>query len=74
MEVRNIKMQINYGIEKLRFNQPVLVDGEVRLRAKLNSLIDLRGVTKAEISVALEIKGQKKTAFDATIVFLYHFN
>jgi acyl dehydratase len=73
VEVNNIKMQINYGIEKLRFNQPVLVDGEVRLRAKLNSLIDLRGVTKAEINVSLEIKDNKKTAFDATIVFLYHF-
>ena len=74
VEVNNIKMMVNYGIEKLRFNHPVLVDNEVRVRAKLASLINLRGITKAEVNVALEIKDNKKTAFDATIVFLYHFN
>ena len=73
VEVNNVKMMVNYGIEKLRFNHPVLVDNEVRVRAKLASLINLRGITKAEVNVALEIKGNKKTAFDATIVFLYHF-
>jgi acyl dehydratase len=73
IEVNNVKMTVNYGIEKLKFNQPVLVNSEVRLRAKLNSLIDLRGITKAKINVALEILDNKKTAFDATIIFLYHF-
>ena len=73
VEVNNIRMMVNYGIEKLRFNQPVLVDNEVRVRAKLASLVNLRGITKAEVVVALEIKDNKKTAFDATIVFLYHF-
>jgi acyl dehydratase len=73
VEVNNIKMLVNYGIEKLRFNHPVLVDSEVRVRAKLASLINLRGITKAEVTVSLEIKDNKKTAFDATVVFLYHF-
>jgi len=73
VEVRNSKLTVNYGIEKLRFNQPVLVDSEVRVRAKLISVINLRGVTKAEIQVKLEIKENPKPAFDATIVFLYHF-
>ena len=74
VEVNNSKLTVNYGIEKLRFNQPVLVDSEVRLRASLRSLIDLRGTSKAEIQVSMEIKDNKKTALDATIVFLYHFN
>lgn len=73
VEVNNIKMTVNYGIENLRFNQPVLVNNEVRLRAKLNSLIDLRGITKAKINVSLEILDYKKPAFDAIIVFLYQF-
>jgi acyl dehydratase len=73
VEVNNIKMTVNYGIENLRFNQPVLVDSEVRIRAKLISLLNLRGVTKAKINVALEISGNKKTALDTTLVFLYHF-
>lgn len=73
VEVNNVKMTVNYGIENLRFNQPVLVNSEVRLKASLTSLVDLRGVTKAKISVSLEIKDNKKTALDGTIVFIYHF-
>ena len=74
IEVNNSKLTVNYGIEKLRFNQPVLVDSQVRIRASLRSLIDLRGTSKAEIQVSMEIKDNKKTALDALIVFLYHFN
>ena len=32
-----------------------------------------RGIAKAEIKVSLEIKDSPKTALDATVVFLYHF-
>ena len=74
VEVNNSKLTVNYGIEKLRFNQPVLVDSQVRIRASLKSLINLRGTSKAEIQVSMEIKDNKKTAMDAMIVFLYHFN
>ena len=73
VEVNNSKLTVNYGIEKLRFNQPVLVDSQVRVRASLRSLINLRGVSKAEIQVSMEIKDNRKTALDATIIFLYHF-
>ena len=72
-EIRNLKMMINYGIEKLKFNQPVLVGGQVRLKAHLNSLVNLRGVTKAQLDITLEIKDNPKPAYTATLVFLYHF-
>jgi acyl dehydratase len=74
IEVNNLKLLVNYGIEKLKFNQPVIVNNEVRLKAKLNSIVNLRGIAKAEINVSLEIKDQKKTALDAIVIFLYHFN
>jgi acyl dehydratase len=74
MEVNNIKMLINYGIEKLRFNQPVIVDSEVRMRVKLDSLVNLRGISKAEMKFVLEIKDCPKSAIEGTVVFLYHFN
>jgi len=74
LTIENTKMQVNYGIENLRFNQPVPVDSRVRLRAKLLSLKDLRGITKAQLEVTLEIEGSKKPAFTGVITFLYHFN
>lgn len=73
-EIRNLKMMINYGIEKLKFNQPVVVDSEVRLRAQLHSLLDLRGVTKAQLNITLEIKDNPKPAYTASLIFLYHFD
>ena len=72
-EVNNISMLVNYGIEEMRFNQPVLVNQEVRLRVKLLALTNLRGIAKTEMKVTLEIKDNPKPAFTATIVFLYHF-
>lgn len=73
-DIKNVKMLVNYGIEKLKFNQAVLVNSEVRLRVKLLSLTNLRGIAKTEMEVTLEIKDNPKPAFTGTIVFLYHFN
>ena len=73
VDVHNSKLTVNYGIEKLRFGQAVTVNSEVRVRCKLTSLVNLRGVSKAEILATMEIKDSKKPAFEGTIVFLYHF-
>lgn len=73
-DVRNIKMEINYGIEGFKFGQAVVVKDEVCLKAKLKGIINLRGITKVNIEATLEIKGQKKPAYVGDVMFLYHFN
>ncbi|MEP1097611.1 MAG: MaoC family dehydratase [Cyclobacteriaceae bacterium] len=72
-QFNNIKMQVNYGVDKLKFGEAVRVNDKVRLRAKLSTLANLRGISKAELEATLEIEGQKKPAFTAIIIFLYHF-
>ncbi|TPE43276.1 MaoC family dehydratase [Pontibacter mangrovi] len=72
--IQNLKMQVNYEIESLRFNQAVTVNSRVRLRAKLLSVKNLRGIAKARLEVALEIENSKKPAYTGIITFLYHFN
>lgn len=72
-EVRNYKMLVNYGIEDLRFNQPVRVNDQVRLRVALKNISNLRGIAKAEMNITMEIKDNPKPAFSGTILFLYHF-
>ncbi len=72
-EFNNVKMLVNYGIDSLKFGQPVKVGSEVRLKAKLKNLLNLRGISKTELDVVLEIKDEKKPAFTATMIFLYHF-
>ena len=73
VDIQNLKMEINYGIEDLRFGQAVIVNSEVRLKVKLLAIANLRGITKATIGVELEIKDQMKAAFSGSLVFLYHF-
>lgn len=73
VDIQNLKMEINYGIENLRFMQAVVVNSEVRLRVKLAAIANLRGVTKATIAAELEINGQIKPAFRGEVIFLYHF-
>ncbi|MFM7194908.1 MAG: MaoC family dehydratase, partial [Bacteroidota bacterium] len=73
-DIRNVRMLINYGMEKMRFNQPVLANDEVRLRVKLINIANLRGIAKAELEITMEIKDRPKPAFTGVLQFLYHFN
>lgn len=73
MEVRNVKMVVNYGIEKLRFQQAVLVNDAIRARFYMNDIKNLRGITKIQVKVILDIKDKQKPAYDALFSFLYHF-
>lgn len=73
VSIENVKMQVNYEIEKLRFNEAVAVGSQVRLRVTLLSLKNLRGITKAQLQVKMEIKDVKKPAYEGVITFLYHF-
>jgi acyl dehydratase len=74
IDVRNVKMIVNYGIEKLRFQQPVLVNDRIRARVWLNDIRNLRGIAKIRVKIVVEIEGEKKPAYDALVTFLYHFS
>ncbi len=73
IEVNNIKMLVNYGMDKMRFGQPVVTGSRVRLVTKLHSISNLRGICKTEIEVKIEIEGQRKPALEGIATFLYYF-
>ena len=74
IEVNNIKMLVNYGMDKMKFGQAVLSGQSVRLVTKLENITNLRGIAKVEIKFYIEIKDEKKQALDGIATFLYHFN
>ena len=74
VDVRNVKMIVNYGIENLRFQQPVMVNDKIRARVSLNDIRNLRGIAKIQVKIIVEIEGEKKPAYDALVTFLYHFD
>lgn len=73
IQVENIKMLVNYGIDNFRFNQPVKVNSRIRTKVILKSVTDLRGITKIQLDIYMEIEGNRKPAFEGTMTFLYHF-
>ncbi len=74
IEVNNLKMMVNYGMDKMKFGQAVKSGESIRLVADLLSIANLRGTVKAEIKFAIEIKDQKKKALEGVATFLYYFN
>ena len=72
-EVRNVNMEINYGIENLKFGLPVKVNSKVSLQATIKSVNNLRGTVKVIIEAKLLIEGESKPAYTGDVIFLYHF-
>lgn len=73
IEVNNLKMMVNYGMDKMKFGQAVKSGESIRLVADLHSIVNLRGTVKAEIKFSIEIKDQKKKALEGIAMFLYYF-
>ena len=59
IEVNNLKMMVNYGMDKMKFGQAVKSGESIRLVTDLQSIANLRGVTKAEIKFRIEIVIEK---------------
>ena len=73
IEVKNLKMMVNYGMDKMKFGQAVKSGESIRLVTDLQSIANLRGVTKAEIKFRIEIKETGKKALEGVATFLYYF-
>ena len=73
IEVNNLKMMVNYGMDKMKFGQAVKSGESIRLVADLESIANLRGTVKAEIKFRIEIKDQRKPALEGHEFFLYYF-
>ncbi len=74
IEVINVSQLVNYGLDKMKFGLPVITGSYIRMTTTLNSCVNLRGTTKAEIKFTIEIKDQKKPALEGIATFLYFFN
>jgi acyl dehydratase len=61
--VKSVKMGLNYGLNKVRFPNPVPVGSELRMLSKVKEVEEIQnnGV-KVTFSCTIEIKGQEKPA------------
>ena len=73
IEVKNLKMMVNYGMDKMKFGQAVKSGESVRLVADLHSIENLRGIAQVQIKFSIEIKETNKKALSGIATFLYYF-
>lgn len=64
--MEGVKMGVNYGLDKVRFINPVKVDQRVRARAKVLDVIEKKpGQFQLKLEVTVDIEGQEKPALIA---------
>ncbi|WP_236791154.1 MaoC family dehydratase [Amycolatopsis sp. GM8] len=66
--VEGLAMGINYGLNKVRFPQPVKVGARVRGTAELIEITDVPGGKQTVIRWTIEIEGEQKPACVAEFV------
>ncbi|MGF6394444.1 MaoC family dehydratase [Pseudomonas plecoglossicida] len=65
------KMVVNYGLDSVRFIQPVKVDSKVRLKVELTEATEKKpGQWLLKSKVTLEIEGEEKPAYIAEPLIL----
>lgn len=72
-EPENAKVKVNYAVEDFRFQEPVPAGSNVRLKASIHEIKNLRGTLRVKLKVQLEIEGKKKPAYTGIVVLLYQF-
>ncbi|WP_405567627.1 MaoC family dehydratase [Polaribacter sp. Asnod6-C07] len=61
--IKSVKMGLNYGLNKVRFPNPVIVNSQLRMHSSIKDIEDLKnnGI-KITFSCTIEIKNQQKPA------------
>ncbi|MGW1996878.1 MaoC family dehydratase [Embleya sp. NPDC001921] len=62
LEVRNISMGVNYGVDKVRFPAPVPVGSRVRGGAEIVAVADITGGIQVTVRITIEIADAAKPA------------
>lgn len=73
IEVNNLERMMNYGMDKMKFSQPVLSGQHVRMVTKLEDVSNLRGAIRTSIKFTIEIEETGKKALEGIATFIYYF-
>ena len=73
VKVGNLERQMNYGMDKLKYAQPVLSGQHVFMTAHLDEVLNLRGAIKTTVHITIWIEETGKKALDGLASFVYYF-
>jgi acyl dehydratase len=73
LDIQDVKMSVNYGLERVRFPSPVPVGSKVRLKAHVDSVEDVAGNgVQMAIDFTVEIEGASKPACIARVLYRHY--
>ena len=70
IEIKSVKLGLNYGLNKVRFPNSVPVNSELRLVSSLKQIDDFPNGKKLTFNCLMEIKGHEKPACVAEFIFV----
>jgi len=71
LEVGGARMTLNYGLDRVRFLQPVLVGSRVRARSEVMSVDESRQGYRVGLRVTVEIEDSDRPAMIADTIVLF---
>jgi len=72
LQVENVGMSVNYGLNKLRFPAPVPVGSRIRLLGKLASASEVTGGVQVAADLTMELEGSEKPALAVEAVYRFY--
>jgi acyl dehydratase len=73
LEINGVSMKVNYGLEKVRFPNPVRVGSKIRLAGKVASVEEVKGNgVQMLLDFTVEIDGVTKPACVAQAVYRHY--
>ena len=73
LEFTNMKMGINYGLNKVRFTNMVAVDSRIRARSVVQAVRQRSGAAQLVGMTTVDIEGETKPACVVETVSFFHF-
>lgn len=73
VDVRNLERQMNYGMDKMKFAQPVLTGQSIYMKTELAEISNLRGAIKTTIKFTIIVKETGKKTLEGLATFIYYF-
>ena len=74
LEFTNLKMGINYGLNKVRFTNMVAVDCRIRARSVVQAVRERSGAAQLVGLTTVDIDGETKPACVVETVSFFHFD
>ncbi|SEB73538.1 MaoC family dehydratase [Streptomyces sp. TLI_105] len=71
LQVEDVSMAVNYGLNKVRFPSPVRVGSKIRAHGRVVSVEDVKGGVEVVVDLTVEIDGVTKPACVAQAVYRF---